>query len=200
MHGIRLPSLSIVCTAHFLSTTAVSNIISIINSAVNMTLATFAVKHHAAAPLLLGARHFQSISPTCTAPSSKPAKRRCCGWVMGQTDGRTNTRLFHRPCSAYYAGSVNNKQVSNGGWLSDGDMTMTRSRYRRCRQSSLALRSSVCMRRQDKPSRSTSSVMSDSLLLDADSCSSCVSTPSGVRLARPLPDTSSTRRESYNIQ
>ena len=79
MHGIRLPSLSIVCTAHFLSTTAFSNIISIINSAVNMTLATFAVEHHAAAPLLLGARHFRSISPTCTAPSSKPAKHRCCG-------------------------------------------------------------------------------------------------------------------------
>ena len=48
-----------------------------------------------------------SISPARTALSSKPAARRCCCRSTGQTDGRTDTRPLHRPCSAYYAGSVN---------------------------------------------------------------------------------------------
>jgi len=45
------------------------------------------------------------------ALSSKPADRRCCCRSMGQTDGRTDSRSLHRPCSAYYTGSVNNESV-----------------------------------------------------------------------------------------
>ena len=41
------------------------------------------------------------------ALSSEPAGRRCCCRSMGQTDGRTDARPLHRPCSAYDAGSVN---------------------------------------------------------------------------------------------
>ena len=33
------------------------------------------------------------------------------GRTMGQTDGRTDARPLHEPCSAYYAGSVNNQLV-----------------------------------------------------------------------------------------
>jgi len=40
----------------------------------------------------------------CRAPSSKPAAaRHCCGRPMGQTNGRTDNRPLHRPCSSYYA-------------------------------------------------------------------------------------------------
>jgi len=55
-----------------------------------------------------GRRRCQSISPARTALSSKPAARLVCGRMMGQTDGRTDAGAFHRPCSAYYARSVNN--------------------------------------------------------------------------------------------
>ena len=42
--------------------------------------------------------------------SSKPAGRR---WSMSRpTDGRTDTQPLHRPCSAQYAGSVNNQLIS----------------------------------------------------------------------------------------
>jgi len=34
----------------------------------------------------------------------------CCGPIFGQTDGQTDTVPFHRFCSAYYTGSVNNLQ------------------------------------------------------------------------------------------
>jgi len=47
-------------------------------------------------------------SPACRALSSKPVGGRCCCRSMGQTDRRTDARPFHRPCSAYYASSVNN--------------------------------------------------------------------------------------------
>jgi len=57
-----------------------------------MVLPAFAVERRAAAPLLLGACRFQSISPSRTAPSSKPAARRFCDRLMGQTDGRTFDR------------------------------------------------------------------------------------------------------------
>jgi len=45
------------------------------------------LKPRVAAPLLLDARRFQSISPAHMALSSKPAARRYCGRIMGQTDG-----------------------------------------------------------------------------------------------------------------
>ena len=62
-------------------------------------------------PVLLrqSPRRNHLISPTCRAHSSKPAAR-CCSGRMGQkwqTDRRTDTVPFHRPCSAYYAGSTN---------------------------------------------------------------------------------------------
>ena len=55
----------------------------------------------------------QSIdgSPGRRAHSSKPAAAACGGRMTGQmdrqTDGRTDTRQFHRPCSEYYASNVN---------------------------------------------------------------------------------------------
>ena len=62
-----------------------------------MTLPAFAAERRAAAPLLLGARRCRSLSPARMALSSKPAARRCCSW---RTDGLTDARPFHRPCSA----------------------------------------------------------------------------------------------------
>jgi len=55
-------------------------VFSLVNSAVNIT------ERRAAAPLLLnvGTRR----CPARTALSSKPAARRCCGRMTGQTDGR----------------------------------------------------------------------------------------------------------------
>ena len=50
---------------------------------------------------------YRSISPACGALSSKPAARRgCCYRSMGQTDGQTDARPFHRICCVHYAGSV----------------------------------------------------------------------------------------------
>jgi len=72
-----------------------------------MTLPAFAPERRAAVPLLLGAgsRRCRSISPAHTALSSKLAARRS----MGQTDRpASDARPFHRPFSAYYAGSANN--------------------------------------------------------------------------------------------
>ena len=54
----------------------------------------------------------RSISPAGPALSSKPVAATCGGRMMGQTDrptdGQTDARLFHKPCSAYYASSANN--------------------------------------------------------------------------------------------
>ena len=33
---------------------------------------------------------------------------------MGQTDGQTDIVPLHRPCSAYYAGSVNEGVITGG--------------------------------------------------------------------------------------
>ena len=92
--------------------TCQKSVFSLVRSAVNMTLSAFAAERRAAAPLLLGARRCRSIFPARTALSSKPAARRRCGRMMGradrQTDRQTDAQPLHRPCSAYYAGSVNN--------------------------------------------------------------------------------------------
>jgi len=93
MHGIRLPSLSIVCTAHFLSTTAFSNIISIINSAVNMTLATFAVEHHAAAPCcgaVAAGRPALSINISYLHGAQQQTCQTPLLWLSDGTDRRTD--------------------------------------------------------------------------------------------------------------
>jgi len=50
------------------------------------------------------------MSPARRAHSSKPAAA-ACGGRVGQidrrTDGRTDARLLHKPCSAYHSGSAN---------------------------------------------------------------------------------------------
>jgi len=60
--------------------------------------------HYCWAP---GARCCRSIYPACRALSYKPAARHCCGRLMGQTDGQTDTRPLHRPCCAYYVSGAN---------------------------------------------------------------------------------------------
>ena len=42
--------------------------------------------------------------------NSKRAARRSCGGIMEKTDRRTDVRPFRRPCSAYYASSVNKRR------------------------------------------------------------------------------------------
>jgi len=44
--------------------------------------------------------------PAAGALSSKCATTTVMGHMHGRTDGRTDTRPLRRPCSAYYAGSV----------------------------------------------------------------------------------------------
>ena len=58
--------------------------------------------------LLSAGACYRSISRVRGSLSSKPAASRCCCRSMGHTDRWTDARLFHRPCSAYYAVSVNN--------------------------------------------------------------------------------------------
>jgi len=68
------------------------SVFSLVNAAVNMTLPAFAAERRAAAPGCgaAAARRCLSISFARTALSSKPAARRCCVRLMGQTDGRTD--------------------------------------------------------------------------------------------------------------
>jgi len=63
-----------------------------------MTLPAFAAERRAAAPGCgaAAARRCPSISFARTALSSKPAARRCCVRLMGQTDGRTDGRTPDR--------------------------------------------------------------------------------------------------------
>jgi len=61
-------------------------VFSLVNSALNVTLPAFAAERRAAALLLPGARRCRSISFARTAFISKPAARRCCARLMGQTD------------------------------------------------------------------------------------------------------------------
>jgi len=61
--------------------------LSLINSAVSVTLPAFAAERHAA---VLGTQRYQSISPAHTVLSSKPGMRWvCCDNMMGQTDGHS---------------------------------------------------------------------------------------------------------------
>jgi len=77
---------------------------SLINSAVNITLPTFAAKHRAAAPLLLGAWHPpRSIN---MALSSKPTKHHCSGQTMGQTDTQTPDHVINRAPHTMRATSI----------------------------------------------------------------------------------------------
>jgi len=67
------------------------SVFSLVNSAVNVTLPTFAAERRAAAPLLLsaGTRRCRSIRPVCGVRSSKPVARRSGCRMMGRTGGRS---------------------------------------------------------------------------------------------------------------
>ena len=53
----------------------------------------------------------QSIDIFCLlGPQQQTAAVACGGW-MGQTDGQTDARQLHRPCSTYYVGSANNFDI-----------------------------------------------------------------------------------------
>jgi len=78
------------------------------HSTVNVTLPAFGTERRAAAPLPLSAGAcYRSISPVLTALDQQTRRTPVLLSIDG-TDGRTDARPFHRPCSAYYAGSVNN--------------------------------------------------------------------------------------------
>ena len=116
IHGWQRRRLQVVPQLERLSIQASRNkcVVSLVKSAVHVALPAFAAQRRAAALLLLDARHCRSMSPACTALSSKPAARRCCGRMVGQTGGRTdrqtNARPLYRPCFAYYAGSANKQR------------------------------------------------------------------------------------------
>jgi len=62
-----------------------------------MTLPACAAVRRAAAPLLLSTGTcYRLVFPACTAFSSKPAARRCCRGVIGQTDRQTDGRTLDR--------------------------------------------------------------------------------------------------------
>jgi len=68
-------------------------------SGISMTVPAFAAEHRRAPAARCSYRYLLQTP----ALSSKPAGRRCCCRSMGRTD----VGPLHRPCSAYYAGSVN---------------------------------------------------------------------------------------------
>ena len=67
-------------------------------SAANATLLAFAAERPAAAPAAVDRR------------SLLPARRSAANPPHATTDGRTDIGPFHRPCSAYYASSVNDAE------------------------------------------------------------------------------------------
>jgi len=84
-------------------------------SAVDVTLLAFAAERRAAAPLLLGTRR-PPLSINISRPHGAqqqtrrtPQRLRSNDGTGKQTDRQTDTRPFHRPCSAYHAISVNNQ-------------------------------------------------------------------------------------------
>ena len=79
--------------------------IDIRHAAVNVTLLAFAGERRRACSN-------RSISPGHRAQRSKPAAAAFGGRMMGQTDGQTDARQFHRPCSAYYASNVSKSRAS----------------------------------------------------------------------------------------
>jgi len=87
------------------------------HSAVSVTLPAFTVERHAPGLLLSAGACYQLISPARAALSRKPAGGRCCCRSTGQTDvrsrRRTGTQELHEPCSAYYAGSFDEKCQQN---------------------------------------------------------------------------------------
>jgi len=100
MCAMSSPSLSQKIATYFKS------VFSLVSSAVNMALPAFAAECRAAAPLLLGAgsRRCSSISSARGALSGKPA---AAARAVVRRHTQTDARPLHRPCSAYYAGRVN---------------------------------------------------------------------------------------------
>jgi len=58
----------------------------------------------------------QSIDISCPPGAQRQTRCTPLGRSTGQIEGRTDARPFHRPCSAYYAGSVNNNIVYDPKW------------------------------------------------------------------------------------
>ena len=91
------------------------------NSVVNVTLPAFAAERRAGAPLLLNAhaasarsqRPPLSIDISCPRGAQQQTHRPPLLHSIDGTDRQTDARPFHRPCSAYYAGSVNNAKPNN---------------------------------------------------------------------------------------
>ena len=77
-------------------------------SALNVTLPAFAAESRRPHPR---ARIYRSISVADAGAQQQPAGRHCCCRSMGQTDGRTDARPLHRPCSICIAGSANEDAV-----------------------------------------------------------------------------------------
>jgi len=91
IYGVALKNCTEQITRHFL-------VFKMIQTTLCSALSTWHCPHllpcavlrpSAAAPLLLGVRRGQLVSPARPALSSKPAARRCCGRMMEQTDRRT---------------------------------------------------------------------------------------------------------------
>jgi len=79
------------------------------HSTVNVTLPAFDTERRAAAPLPPSAGAcYRSIGPISCPHSARPANPPHASAAVDRWDRRTDARPFHRPCSAYYAGSVNN--------------------------------------------------------------------------------------------
>jgi len=72
-----------------------------------MTLPAFAAERRAAAPLLLGtgARRFLLLAPSARHSAANPPHAAA---AVDRWDRQTDARPFRRPCSADYAGSVDN--------------------------------------------------------------------------------------------
>jgi len=65
------------------------------------------------------------LLPTGTAEANLSQRVCCRGPMLGQTDGRTDTVLFHRPCSASHAGSIS-KLVLKAVGCRTGNITRDR--------------------------------------------------------------------------
>ena len=76
----------------------------------------FAAERRAAAPLLLSAgqqidRYHLPAEHSAANPQKWRGEWQTDGRIDRQTDGRTDARQLHRPCSAYYAGSVSSRTM-----------------------------------------------------------------------------------------
>jgi len=91
---------------------AKTSLFSLINSAVITALPAFTAEcRAAAAPSLLGAWHLSmSIDISCMhgAQQHTCSLQHVAAALLRSSDGQTDTRPFHTPSSACYAGSANN--------------------------------------------------------------------------------------------